>query len=353
MPAPIIFGIIALYAGGCGALISGTKDSWQTYKTKKAQKRLREEILKQHEEAIQASQEKINDLGRLELEIVDQFDAYSSLIEKIQRRPEFKPYQPKEVKFINPSLKELTELKLVAGSLLSNIVGMSMGSICAFTTAGVVPSIVAAVGTAGTGTAIKTLSGAAAWNSILASLGGGTIAAGGGGIALGTTILGSLTGGVGILVGGVIVKLISIKVRKNNEKEIDMELTRETVNKLCEHFEEIAALSDRYSKVLLSVKEKYEKQILILSDIVETKKKTDWNDFSPSEQKSVQNTTLLVNLLYNMCSVELAQETVAEDNTRVCKANTEGVEAMIACAESTTKKLSDKPGIFRRLLSKG
>ena len=88
---------------------------------------LREEILKQHEEAIQASQEKINDLGRLELEIVDQFDAYSSLIEKIQRRPEFKPYQPKEVKFINPSLKELTELKLVAGSLLSNIVGMSMG----------------------------------------------------------------------------------------------------------------------------------------------------------------------------------------------------------------------------------
>ena len=58
------------------------------------------------------------------------------------------------------------------------------------------------------------------------------------------------------------------------------------------HFEEIAALSDRYSKVLLSVKEKYEKQILILSDIVETKKKTDWNDFSPSEQKSVQNTTL-------------------------------------------------------------
>ena len=42
-------GIIALYAGGCGALISGTKDSWQTFKTKKAQKRLREEILKQHE----------------------------------------------------------------------------------------------------------------------------------------------------------------------------------------------------------------------------------------------------------------------------------------------------------------
>ncbi len=143
MPAPIIFGIIALYAGGCGALISGTKDSWQTFKTKKAQKRLREEILKQHEEAIQASQEKINDLGRLELEIVDQFDAYSSLIEKIQRRPEFKPYQPKEVKFINPSLKELTELKLVAGSLLSNIVGMSMGSICAFTTAGGVPSLLA------------------------------------------------------------------------------------------------------------------------------------------------------------------------------------------------------------------
>lgn len=47
-------------------------------------------------------------------------------------------------------------------------------------------------GTAGTGVAISTLSGAAATNASLAVLGGGTVATGGGGMALGTAVLGGV-----------------------------------------------------------------------------------------------------------------------------------------------------------------
>ena len=54
-----------------------------------------------------------------------------------------------------------------------------------------------AFGTAGTGIAISTLSGAAATNAALAALGGGTVAVGGGGMALGSTVL---TGGTAIVV---------------------------------------------------------------------------------------------------------------------------------------------------------
>lgn len=54
-----------------------------------------------------------------------------------------------------------------------------------------------ALGTAGTGVAISTLSGAAATNATLAAIGGGTIAAGGGGMALGSIVL---TGGAAIVV---------------------------------------------------------------------------------------------------------------------------------------------------------
>lgn len=57
-----------------------------------------------------------------------------------------------------------------------------------------------AFGTAGTGVAISTLSGAAATNAGLAALGGGSIAAGGGGMALGGTILTSGAAAVGIAV---------------------------------------------------------------------------------------------------------------------------------------------------------
>ena len=60
--------------------------------------------------------------------------------------------------------------------------------------------VVAAYGTAGTGVAISTLSGAAATNASLAALGGGTVASGGFGMAGGTVALGT---GVGVVVVGV------------------------------------------------------------------------------------------------------------------------------------------------------
>ncbi len=69
-----------------------------------------------------------------------------------------------------------------------------------------------ALGTASTGTAISTLSGAAATNATLAALGGGAISAGGGGMALGTAVLGGATLGVGLLVGGIIFNFTGSKM---------------------------------------------------------------------------------------------------------------------------------------------
>lgn len=59
--------------------------------------------------------------------------------------------------------------------------------------------------TASTGTAISSLSGAAATNATLAWLGGGSIAAGGGGIAMGTAVLGGIIAGPALAIFGHIV----------------------------------------------------------------------------------------------------------------------------------------------------
>lgn len=59
--------------------------------------------------------------------------------------------------------------------------------------------------TASTGTAISTLSGAAATNATLAWLGGGSLAAGGGGMALGTMVLGGVVAGPALAIFGHIV----------------------------------------------------------------------------------------------------------------------------------------------------
>jgi len=58
---------------------------------------------------------------------------------------------------------------------------------------------------AGTGTAISTLSGAAATNATLAWLGGGTLAAGGAGVAGGLMVLGGLVAGPALAVFGLVV----------------------------------------------------------------------------------------------------------------------------------------------------
>lgn len=59
--------------------------------------------------------------------------------------------------------------------------------------------------TASTGTAISTLSGAAATNATLAWLGGGSLAAGGGGMALGAMVLGGVVVGPALAIFGHIV----------------------------------------------------------------------------------------------------------------------------------------------------
>lgn len=74
-------------------------------------------------------------------------------------------------------------------------------------------------GTAGTGVAISTLSGAAATNAGLAVIGGGSIAAGGGGMALGVTIL---TGGAAVVMiaGGAAVALAHSQLDEHRQKTL-------------------------------------------------------------------------------------------------------------------------------------
>ncbi len=65
--------------------------------------------------------------------------------------------------------------------------------------------LAALVGTASTGTAIGTLSGAAATNATLAWFGGGALAAGGGGMVLGSLVVGGVSLGLALMVGGFMV----------------------------------------------------------------------------------------------------------------------------------------------------
>jgi hypothetical protein len=84
-----------------------------------------------------------------------------------------------------------------------------LGAVAVMGTPAVVSGAVIALATASTGTAISTLSGAAANSAILAWLGGGSLAVGGGGMATGTVVLAGITAGttagVAVLAAGILV----------------------------------------------------------------------------------------------------------------------------------------------------
>jgi hypothetical protein len=81
---------------------------------------------------------------------------------------------------------------------------------------------VTALASASTGTAITSLSGAAATNAVLAFLGGGSLASGGGGIAAGAIVLGGITAGafasVGALTGGILLSAHGAKALTRAKK---------------------------------------------------------------------------------------------------------------------------------------
>ena len=81
-------------------------------------------------------------------------------------------------------------------------------------------------GTAGTGTAISALSGAAATNAAYAVLGGGTVASGGGGVALGMTVLGGIAVVSTLVIAGVVTMAFRWRDKLQDEEYVKLRLSK-------------------------------------------------------------------------------------------------------------------------------
>ncbi len=109
-----------------------------------------------------------------------------------------------ELKNLHIDLKEFDDMQLMvnfAGALAGGTVaGVGGGALVAFGAYGAAQTLAAA----STGTAIASLSGAAATNATLAFFGGGSLAAGGLGMAGGAVVLGGLVAGPALMAMGLI-----------------------------------------------------------------------------------------------------------------------------------------------------
>lgn len=308
MPLPLFLGIGAAVAGlaGVGAGIHGAAKMKGANDTMKSAQVRHKGNMNRFEAQNKTCSASMDLLGQLELEILGSFQSFSDTFEKIQNRPDFRPYTKDGVTLPEYNSKQLKEVSVGAGVLLGGLGGAALGTAGGFAAAGAATAAVMALGTASTGTAIASLSGAALTNATLAALGGGAIAAGGGGIALGTTMLGAATLGVGLLVGGIIFNFTGASLsNKADEAWAQMKKAEGEIDRICTYLGNLNEIAGKYTDSLARVNKIYQKHLSGLITIVDMLGKNDWNLFTDSEKLLTENTVLLVSLLYNMCKIEL------------------------------------------------
>lgn len=146
--------------------------------------------------------------------------------------------------------KELTVAREAAGGASA---GLAAGASVACMGPTAAMWVATTFGTASTGTAISTLSGAAASNAALAWLGGGALSAGGGGAAAGNALL-AMAGPIGWSIAGAtltasIVLFARKKNKLNKEKNDEIEAVKKNTESVREIEKELAKLIDATSQI--------------------------------------------------------------------------------------------------------
>lgn len=325
MPIPIVIAAVAAGIAGAGAGATGGLDIKKAHDKEKAAKELHAENEARFIQAAKCANEAMDALGNLELETLGSFDEFSSIVGKIQNAPEFATIDATDVGLPTFNAEGIRDVAVVAKATLGGIAGAAAGTAGGFAAAGATTTIVAALGTASTGTAISTLSGVAAYNATLAALGGGAIAAGGGGMAAGAAVLAGAAAGAGLLVGGIIVNFVGRGLAKN-AAELEKQVTeeKESVDHARILLDDINESAMRYQHTIETTRHEYVKHVGKISYIVNDLGKTDWSDFDKGEKTAFENTVLLVGLLFKLCHTNLVIDDDGDGTTD--RVNHEGIE---------------------------
>lgn len=176
------------------------------------------------QEAINKTNEKIEELGDKTGLLYDELTEIQAAFDLIRNVPSDKRLKYEELKTIRLNWKQQAEKieKDYNEAVVKNAGAGAAGAGAGVAVAAMGPTVAmgfaTTFGVASTGTAISTLSGAAATNAALAWIGGGALAAGGGGIAAGEAFL-ALAGPVGWAIAGVAILASGIMFWKRKTEQ--------------------------------------------------------------------------------------------------------------------------------------
>jgi len=264
MPLPFILGGLALAAAGYG-----TKKGVDAKRKNKKAERIIEDAKEDFEEAQNRLNKEGQELNKdLELFAKYKLNVFTTQINQMIKL--IKKCKSARSKLSNEkyifSTEEIKKLELAVTNSLEITEGLSKGITSGVLTALGAYGGVGMLASASTGTAIASLSGAAATNATLAWLGGGSLAAGGFGVAGGMAVLSGLVAGPAIAIVGLVMDSkaeenltkarefeaeVEMKIEKINESIAELKITKDRLKELQDIIQE---LEERFNRVYKEAK---------------------------------------------------------------------------------------------------
>lgn len=197
--------IVGLGIGAVGLYKSGKaiKDNMDANDLNNSAQDIVKKAESQVELAREECQKSLTDLGQLKVDAVQvNIHGFVEIFQKIKNKDFGGEAEIGNLQLADCNEQALLEMEEKVSFLLSSGLGAGGGALSGALAAFGAYNGTMAFAAASTGTAISSLSGAAATNATLAWLGGGTLASGGMGVAGGTLALGALAAGPALLVAG-------------------------------------------------------------------------------------------------------------------------------------------------------
>ena len=218
MPIPLLFAGIGVATGvlGIGKAIKAGIDQKEARETNGEADNIIENASKKIDSCRRDCGSALDKLGKRKIQILDQsIKPFIIEFEKLNHVELAESKGLNELHKLVLDQKSFIELKKLQSMATSMASGVTSGTLAGALTAFGAYGAASALATASTGTAIASLSGAAATNATLAFFGGGSLAAGGLGISGGMLVLGGLVTGPALAVLGTVV---GAKASANRDK---------------------------------------------------------------------------------------------------------------------------------------
>ncbi|MDN4848769.1 hypothetical protein QYC42_07560 [Ligilactobacillus salivarius] len=245
MPLPFIIGAAASIYGN----IKDIKEE-KAKKTMDVARHIQERAVERYQKKEAKTNELMDSINKQELEILDSFENFSDIVEKIQGRPEFKDIIKDDEKLLDYNVREFEEISVGTKVLLG--VGRLVGGLV-------------------------------------------------GGLA-------------GELVNVIAFSVASSKLSDQaDEAYRQATRTEEEVDKIVEYLNELSRVARKFQTSLTEVEKQYRERLARLNQIVNISRKMYWDDFTDEEKLMTENVVLLVGLLYKMCKTRLVLKNEKED----------------------------------------